>query len=200
MNLNLLRSLPDRQFASGMGEIIKHGLIQDPAYYSWLTEHYQEVMDKQYEALLTMVEGSCRIKRHVVEEDPTEQGIRAWLNFGHTIGHAVEKLKNFTLSHGECVAIGCMAAAYLSEKRGKLTESELKDIRKVLKSYQLPVCTEGLDAEKILSATKHDKKMDAGKIKFVLLSRIGEAYVTKDVTDDEILDAVRYILEDGKDE
>lgn len=200
MNLNLLRSLPDRQFASGMGEIIKHGLIQDTAYYSWLTEHYQEVMDKQYEALLTMVEGSCRIKRHVVEEDPTEQGIRAWLNFGHTIGHAVEKLKNFTLSHGECVAIGCMAAAYLSEKRGKLTESELKDIRKVLKSYQLPVCTEGLDAEKILSATKHDKKMDAGKIKFVLLSRIGEAYVTKDVTDDEILDAVRYILEDGKDE
>lgn len=200
MNLNLLRSLPARQFASGMGEIIKHGLIQDPAYYSWLTEHYQEVMDKQYEALLTMVEGSCRIKRHVVEEDPTEQGIRAWLNFGHTIGHAVEKLKNFTLSHGECVAIGCMAAAYLSEKRGKLTESELKDIRKVLKSYQLPVCTEGLDAEKILSATKHDKKMDAGKIKFVLLSRIGEAYVTKDVTDDEILDAVRYILEDGKDE
>lgn len=64
------------------------------------------------------------------------------------------KLKNFTLSHGECVAIGCMAAAYLSEKRGKLTESELKDIRKVLKSYQLPVCTEGLDAEKILSATE----------------------------------------------
>ena len=70
----------------------------------------------------------------------------------------------------------------------------------MLKSYQLPVCTEGLDAEKILSTTKHDKKMDAGKIKFVLLSRIGEAYVTKDVTDDEILDAVRYILEDGKDE
>ena len=94
MNLNLLRSLPDRQFASGMGEIIKHGLIQDPAYYSWLTAHYQEVMDKQYEALLTMVEGSCRIKRHVVEEDPTEQGIRAWLNFGYdrACSGKVEKL------------------------------------------------------------------------------------------------------------
>ena len=200
MNLNVLKTLPDRQFACGMGEIIKHGLIQDSDYLEKLSTYQREIREKNYAALLWMVAGSCKIKRHVVEEDPTEQGIRAWLNFGHTIGHAVEKLKNFTLSHGECVAIGCMAAAYLSEKRGKLTESELKDIRKVLKSYQLPVCTEGLDAEKILSATKHDKKMDAGKIKFVLLSRIGEAYVTKDVTDDEILDAVRYILEDGKDE
>lgn len=200
MNLNLLKSLPDRQFASGMGEIIKHGLIQDTAYYEWLKEHYQEVMEKKYEALLTMVEGSCRIKRYVVEEDPTEQGIRAWLNFGHTIGHAVEKLKNFTLSHGECVAIGCMASSYLSWKRGNLTEEQVDDIRSVLKSYHLPVSTEGLSAEDVLKATKHDKKMDAGKIKFVLLAREGEAYVTKDVTDDEILDAVHFILEDSRHE
>ena len=71
-----------------------------------------------------MVAGSCKVKRHVVEEDPTEQGIRAWLNFGHTIGHSVEKLKDFTLCHGECVAIGCAAAAWMSWKRGLISEKE----------------------------------------------------------------------------
>ena len=193
MNLNLLRSLPARQFASGMGEIIKHGLIQDPAYYSWLTEHYQEVMEKQYEALLTMVEGSCRIKRHVVEEDPTEQGIRAWLNFGHTIGHSVEKLKDFTLCHGECVAIGCAAAAWMSWKRGMISEKEKEAVEQLLLDYQLPVRVKGLKPEDIVKTTKLDKKMDAGKVKFVLLKKIGEAFVTRDVEDEELLRASRYV-------
>lgn len=193
MNLGTLLTLPERQFSAGMAEIIKHGLIQDEAYYGWLQEHEKEIEDRDYEALRYMVHGSCQIKRHVVEEDPTEQGIRAWLNFGHTAGHAVEKLKNFELYHGECVSIGCVAAAWISWKRGFLTLEEREQIEQVLKSYGLPVRVEGLSAEDVLRTTKLDKKMEAGKIKFVLLNRIGEAFVTKDVEDEELLEAIRYV-------
>ena len=193
MNLNVLRSLPDRQFACGMGEIIKHGLIQDPDYLEKLSTYQKEIRQKDYAALLWMVAGSCKVKRHVVEEDPTEQGIRAWLNFGHTIGHSVEKLKDFALCHGECVAIGCAAAAWMSWKRGLISEQEKEAIEQLLSDYQLPVRVEGLKPEDVVKTTKLDKKMDAGKVKFVLLKKIGEAFVTRDVEDEELLRAAQYV-------
>lgn len=193
MNLNVLKTLPDRQFACGMGEIIKHGLIQDSDYLEKLSTYQREIREKNYAALLWMVAGSCKVKRHVVEEDPTEQGIRAWLNFGHTIGHSVEKLKDFTLCHGECVAIGCAAAAWMSWKRGLISEKEKEAAEKLLLDYQLPVRVKGLKPEDIVKTTKLDKKMDAGKVKFVLLKKIGEAFVTRDVEDEELLRASRYV-------
>ena len=193
MNLNVLKTLPDRQFACGMGEIIKHGLIQDSDYLEKLSTYQREIREKNYAALLWMVAGSCKVKRHVVEEDPTEQGIRAWLNFGHTIGHSVEKLKDFTLCHGECVAIGCAAAAWMSWKRGLISEQEKEAAEQLLLDYQLPVRVKGLKPEDIVKTTKLDKKMDAGKVKFVLLKKIGEAFVTRDVEDEELLRASRYV-------
>ena len=193
MNLNVLKTLPDRQFACGMGEIIKHGLIQDSDYLKKLSIYQREIREKNYAALLWMVAGSCKVKRHVVEEDPTEQGIRAWLNFGHTIGHSVEKLKDFTLCHGECVAIGCAAAAWMSWKRGLISEKEKEAAEQLLLDYQLPVRVKGLKPEDIVKTTKLDKKMDAGKVKFVLLKKIGEAFVTRDVEDEELLRASRYV-------
>ena len=193
MNLNVLKTLPDRQFACGMGEIIKHGLIQDSDYLEKLSTYQREIREKNYAALLWMVAGSCKIKRHVVEEDPTEQGIRAWLNFGHTIGHSVEKLKDFTLCHGECVAIGCAAAAWMSWKRGLISEKEKEAAEQLLLDYQLPVRVKGLKPEDIVKTTKMDKKMDAGKVKFVLLKKIGEAFVTRDVEDEELLRASQYV-------
>ena len=193
MNLNVLKTLPERQFACGMGEIIKHGLIQDSDYLEKLSTYQREIREKNYAALLWMVAGSCKVKRHVVEEDPTEQGIRAWLNFGHTIGHSVEKLKDFTLCHGECVAIGCAAAAWMSWKRGLISEKEKETAEQLLLDYQLPVRVKGLKPEDIVKTTKLDKKMDAGKVKFVLLKKIGEAFVTRDVEDEELLRASRYV-------
>lgn len=200
MNLGTLSSLSERQFSTGMAEIIKHGLIQDREYFEWLTTHYDSIMAREYESLRCMVSGSCQIKRHVVEEDPTEKGIRAWLNFGHTAGHAIEKLKDFKLYHGECVAIGCVAAAWLSWKRGYITEEECAQIQKVFEHYHLPVRVSGLKPEEILHATKLDKKMEAGKIKFVLLKQIGEAFVTKDIEDEELLEAICYVREETKNE
>ncbi len=196
MNLSTLNSLPKRQFASGMAEILKHGLIRNLSYYTWLLEHMEEIWERQYEALLPMVEESCRIKRAVVEKDPTEKGERALLNFGHTVGHAVEKLKDFQLFHGECVSVGAVAAAYISWKREWLTEEEFMEIRDMFVAFDLPVRVSGLASREILEATRRDKKMEAGKIKFILLKTMGEAVTVLDVTDEEMLSAIDYINRD----
>lgn len=194
MNPAVLTTLPERQFASGMGEILKHGLIKNGEYFQWLLENQRAIRSHEMDVLLPMIEESCKIKRAVVEQDPTEQGERALLNFGHTIGHAVEKLKNFSMSHGECVAIGTTAASYLSWKQGLISEKDLVYICEGLKEFGLPVRTDGLSAEEVLKATKSDKKMDAGSIKFVLLRHIGDAFVERTLTDEELLEAIRWIL------
>lgn len=196
MNLSVLKSLPERQFASGMAEILKHGLIKNRDYFQWLLAHRQEILEREPKVLMTMIEESCKVKRAVVEKDPTEQGERALLNFGHTIGHAVEKLKNFKLLHGECVAVGCAAAAYLSWRRGLIDEEVLTQISETFVSFSLPVKADGLDPAQVLRTTKSDKKMDAGSIKFVLLRKLGDAFVDRTVTEDELLDAITWITED----
>ena len=196
MNLSVLQTLPERQFASGMAEILKHGLIKNADYFQWLLDHRQDILERKPKALMQMIEESCKIKRDVVEKAPTEQGERALLNFGHTIGHAVEKLKNFQMYHGECVAAGCAAAAYLSWKRGLIDESELDRICGAFQSFSLPVKVGRIDPAKVLEPTRSDKKMEAGRIKFVLLQRTGCAFVDRTVTEAEMLDAIKWITEE----
>ena len=142
---------------------------------------------------------SLLIKGRVVEEDPEEKGLRRLLNFGHTIGHAIEKLSDFSLFHGECVSIGIMGASFISMKRGLLKESELDEIEKLLSSYDLPVkvpeeINTVLDRDSVLRATKSDKKMAKGRINFVLLDGIGNGFVDSSVTDREILSAIDFCL------
>lgn len=193
MNMEALKTLPDEQFYCGMGEILKHGLIKDAAYYEWVIEHMSEIAQRDNCILKDMVEISCQIKRQVVEADPFERGERALLNFGHTIGHAIEKLKDFQLPHGQCVGLGYVAASYISWKRGLLTNEEFFEIRDMNVGFELPISFAGLSSEEIVKATKHDKKMDSGQIKFVLLKGIGHAYIDKTVTDQELLEAIDYL-------
>lgn len=183
-----LLTLTEEQFACGMGEVIKHGLIMDAGYYEWLQEHREEILARDLSICEQMILISCRIKRDVVEQDPTEQGIRGILNFGHTLGHAIEKLMDFKLLHGQCVALGSIAAAYLSAGRGEITMDEAVQIRNVFEEFGLPVSIKdfGLAKEAVIAATKNDKKMDSGKIKFILLHRIGEAFIDRTVTDEQM--------------
>ena len=194
MSTEVFHSLPDRQFAGGMAEEIKHGLIRDKAYYIWMRENRELILRKSPETLIDLLETGCNIKRVVVENDPKEKGERALLNFGHTIGHAIEKLSDFSLYHGECVSLGIVAASFLSMKKGNLTAEELHDIEDVLASYDLPVRTDGYDRNKILETSKSDKKMIGGKIKFTLLKNIGEAYSDLSLTDEDLLEAIEYVL------
>lgn len=203
MNLSVLKSLSSRIFLSGLGEVTKYAFITDAPFFKWLETHREAVLGMEPEALEYVVYQSCENKRIVVEEDPKEQGRRALLNFGHTLGHAIEKQMDFTLYHGECVALGMAAAIEISRKKGYLTEETARTSVEFIRSFCLPAelgelsrlaCVVGenldqaqnavkkLERETVLKATLNDKKMDAGVIKFILLKDIGTAVIDRSVT------------------
>lgn len=203
----VLKSLQPRDYNSGMGEIIKHGLIRDREYYDWLKDHasilqHPDSHSPADAALHTeMVLRSDRIKQAVVENDPEEKWERAILNFGHTIGHAIEKYAYESLSHGMCVSVGMKAAAWISRERGMISQEDYDDICHTLShTYQLPVSARfvntqlGISAQEILQTTKSDKKMEKGRVKMILLDQIGHAVICHDVSDQEILSAIKEIL------
>lgn len=194
MNISVLKSLSDRLFNSGFGEIIKHGLIKDAAYYEWLRDNISNIKSRNSDALEQMIYVSCNIKREVVEKDPKEKGDRALLNYGHTLGHAIEKLMNFTLYHGECVTLGMIAALRISVNRGYISQKEYEDVLDMFKLYEFPVTVSGINADDVVKVSKSDKKMDAGKIKFILLNSIGNAYIDYDVSDIEMKEALKSVL------
>ncbi len=191
MNMATLQSLNDRQFYSGFAEVMKSALIKDGNFYEWLIDQMYEICERDVETLSEMVERSCIIKKLVVEKDPLEKGDRALLNFGHTIGHAIEKYMNFTMTHGECVALGCVAAAFISWKKNWLSMEEYYEIRDMFVPFYLPISIDNLDIEKVLQLTKSDKKAENGYIKFILLKKVGKALIDKTVTDDEIREALQ---------
>lgn len=193
MNVSVLNSLPGEQFASGFAEVMKHGLIKDADFYMWLIDNMYEIEEKDPETLMSMIKKSCSIKRAVVEKDPTEKGDRALLNFGHTIGHAIEKYKNFTFFHGECVALGCVAAAFISWKRQMLSMEEYYEIRDMFVPFGLPISVTDIDAEKVIELMHSDKKADGNTIKFILLKKVGKAVIDSSVTDDEVREALKEI-------
>ncbi|MDO5293076.1 MAG: 3-dehydroquinate synthase [bacterium] len=194
INTSCLKSLDKRIFVSGIGEVIKYGLINDLEFYEWLKENREDILSYKPDALKQMIYRCCKDKQYVVENDPTEKGMRALLNLGHTIGHAVEKLKNFSLYHGECVSIGMVAAARLSENRGNITAKERNEIEEMLASFTLPISVSDLKVKEVLAATKNDKKMQSGKIKFILLEKVGQSVIDDSVSDEEMEQAIQYII------
>lgn len=197
INTGALGTLPDREFAAGMGEVLKHGLIKDKAYYEWLLEHAPAIRAKEPSILRQMAAESCLIKRAVVEADPMEQGERKLLNFGHTLGHAIEKLKDFELLHGECVALGSLAAMHISALRGYVMPEETERFRGALALFGLPDRVSGLSKEDVIRATKNDKKMKSGVIQFILLKETGQAFVDQTVTDEEMAEGIDAVFAQG---
>lgn len=194
INISTLSTLSERLFNSGMGEIIKHGLIKDSAYYEFLKENTQSIKALDSETLASMIYRSCQIKGNVVENDPTEKGERALLNFGHTLGHAVEKLMNFSLYHGECVGLGMIAASYISYKRGHISLDDYNGIVDMLKKYNFPLTANGIEIKDVLETSKSDKKMENGVVKFILLESVGHAIIDKTVTFDEMTGGLSKII------
>lgn len=194
-NIGALRTLPPEQFSAGMGEVIKHGLIQSRDYYEWLLSHKEAIKAMDVKVLETMVVESNHIKRRVVERDPAEKGDRMLLNFGHTLGHAIEKLKNFELLHGECVALGSIAAMYISAKRGLLSMEEVSRFKEALSWFDIPISVKGLNRDSVIETTTSDKKMDSGVIRFILLKDLGQAFVDRTVTREEMSEALGCIFE-----
>ena len=175
--------------------MIKYGVIKDRAFFSYLKEHVSDIMEHKQDVLAYIIKVSCDTKRKVVENDFKEQGERALLNMGHTLGHAIEKYVYMDRLHGECVSIGMAGAAYISYKKGYITQEVMDAILDLLKAYHLPVSENRIDLDNVIHATYSDKKMEAGRIKFIVVHNIGEAVIDKSVSWVEMKNALVCILD-----
>lgn len=192
--MSVLRSLDERQYASGLGEVMKHALIRDRDYYDFLIREREGILLRDEEILAETVYRSDRIKKEIVEEDPREEGIRRLLNFGHTLGHAIESCSDFQYSHGQCVAFGSLLAERISAALSPEEERELMDW---MEAVGLSVKLRRMDIGEILSSVKKDKKMDGGRIRFILLRRIGEAYIENGLSEERMREALLSLMEEG---
>lgn len=181
IDIETLGTLPARELSAGLAEVIKYGLIRDPEFFGWLEEHMARLMARDSDALAYAIERSCRNKAEVVAADETEQGVRATLNLGHTFGHAIEAGLGYgQWLHGEAVAAGAMMAAELSRARGWLDDSDVERCERIHVAAGLPVRGPDLGVGRYLELMAHDKKVEAGRLRLVLLKRIGEAVVDGD--------------------
>jgi 3-dehydroquinate synthase len=187
-----LATLPARELRSGFAEVIKHGAIRDAEFFGWLEREYKQVLSLQPEAVTRVVRRCCEIKAEVVSADERESGLRAILNFGHTLGHAMEALSDYVgLLHGEAISMGMCCSAWLSVKRAGLSEADAKRIGDLLTASSLPTrLGASFKVEELLATARLDKKARNGKLRFVLLKRLGEAVVSDAVTDADLVEVV----------
>ncbi|KIO50195.1 3-dehydroquinate synthase [Nitrosospira sp. NpAV] len=177
-----LETLPERELRAGIAEVIKYGLIRDPAFLVWIERNMIKLLARDPEVLIEAIHRSCMNKAEVVEADEHESGMRALLNLGHTFGHAIENALGYgTWLHGEAVAAGTVLAAELSRRMDMITQTDVERIRNIYVQAGLPVAAPDLGPEKYLHLMGLDKKVAGGKMRFVLLHRIGEAAVHSDV-------------------
>jgi len=182
MDLDVLKSLPQAEILAGMAEVIKYGVIWDASFFEYLDRKRDKILALDREALSHIIQRSCEIKAEVVSKDEREGGLRAILNLGHTVGHAIETAENYTMRHGEAVAIGMVYASKLAHKTGLCDASVPERVEKLIRSYGLPTNLAALSRKpsvtELMDAMQIDKKAEDGKVKFVLPKKIGEVVVT----------------------
>ena len=187
-----LASLDDRQFATGLAEVVKHAMIRDQDLFAQLERDAAALLRRDATLLETVVACNCRIKAAVVSADEHEGGLRAILNYGHTIGHAIEQSAGYgAYTHGEAVALGLIAEADLARRRGRLDQAAAARQQGLLERFGLPTrLTSPLDTSALVQAMQRDKKVQGGRLRFVLPVAIGRGEIVDDVRDDELRAAI----------
>ena len=184
MDLDVLKTLPKEEFISGMAEVIKYGVIWDHELFDFLEKNREKILALEEGPLGHIISRSCEIKADVVSKDEREGGLRAILNFGHTLGHAIETLSNYSVRHGEAIAIGMVYASRLAERTGLCAPRVTERVTKLLADYGLPTSLAVLDRRpsvtELLDTIQVDKKAEGGKVRFVLPKKIGEVVISKD--------------------
>lgn len=180
-DITTLQTLPPVELTSGLSEVIKYAIIKDKDFFTYLEEHLESIRALDEKSLEYIVAVSARIKTEVVEKDEKDLGLRNILNFGHTLGHAIESVSDFKISHGQAVAMGMMVASGIANEIGVLENTCVVRIRKLLKRAGLMTKVPKLDLNQVLESAMHDKKVTGGKIRFVLPRGIGEVYITDEV-------------------
>ncbi len=196
---SVLRSLPVRELWAGLGEVVKYGLIWDENLFRLLETNLERVIDASDLRLTeTIIENCCRIKAEVVEKDEREGGLRRILNFGHTIGHALEAVTHYELfRHGEAVILGMRVMSWLSNEEGLLSKKDFNRIESLLGKMPIGVACPVMTPKKILGKVRHDKKVADSQLCVILLRRIGQAVIKEGIEEEKILQAISYLL-DGK--
>ena len=193
-----LATLPEREYRSGLAEVIKYGFIYDAGFLNWLEDNLDQLAARDAAALTHAIRRSCEIKAEIVAQDERESGIRAWLNLGHTFGHAVEAGMGYgAWLHGEAVAAGIVVAAALSARLGYISQIDASRVKTLIKRAGLPVTLPKLGGERYLDLMRVDKKADAGTIRYVLLKSLGEAFVEA-VPDAQVLPVIEAHMEQAE--
>ncbi len=189
---DVLATLPRRELCCGLAELIKHGIIAGQELFDFIRKQTDLLLKLDRDVLEEAITRSCEIKASVVARDERESGLRAILNYGHTVGHGIEAATGFArYSHGEAVAIGMVTAAIISEVKGIATPGIADEIASTLVSVELPVVMDrNIDIEQVIAAMSYDKKNIGGKLRFILPRRIGEVVVTEDVTGEDVRSAL----------
>jgi 3-dehydroquinate synthase len=191
-----LDTLPDRELKAGLAEVIKYGLIRDLEFFEWLEANIDRLLARDAEALAFAVERSCRNKADVVAADETEQGERATLNLGHTFGHAIETGLGYGVwLHGEAVAAGSVMAAELSRRLGWLTTDDFARICRLFERAGLPVVGPDMGVARYVELMGHDKKVADGRLRLILLEKIGKARIHSDASHEQIAAAIEACCE-----
>lgn len=188
---DLLQTLPDRELRAGLAEVIKYGLICDPAFFYWIEANIDALLARSPQALSHAIYRSCQIKAQIVARDEREQGERALLNLGHTFGHAIESATGYVdWQHGEAVGTGMLIAAEMSQRLGNIDPAVVGRLRALLQRAGLPVDAPRIGAARAFDYMSVDKKVHAGRVRLVLLAGLGRAVVTSDYPDAALRDTL----------
>jgi len=191
-DLGTLRTLPPRELRAGLAEVIKYGLVADIEFLAWIEAHVERLLALDMDALAFAVRRSCAIKARIVASDEREQGVRALLNLGHTFGHAIENASGYgEWLHGEAVAMGMLQAADMSQRLGHLSAADVMRVRDLLRRAGLPLAAPPIGAARALELMGMDKKVLAGRIRLVLLRKLGDGIVTGDYPADALQQTLR---------
>ena len=187
-----LATLKASEISAGLAEVIKYGLIYDSEFFLWLQKNMQQIVSNDPAAVAHVIQRSCAIKAEIVAQDEKEQSVRALLNFGHTFGHAIEKLTGYgNWTHGDAVAVGMVLAARLSENMSLITPEDVQNIEEILTAANLPISLPNIDPAELLAAMQSDKKVKDRNIQLVLLKNIGEAFLTADYSQEDLANILR---------
>lgn len=187
IDIDLLNSLPEREFNAGLAEVVKYGIIRDRSFFNWLKQQQSLLLRKDSDTLIHAIKTSCQIKSDIVEIDEKESSLRAILNFGHTFGHAVESLTGYRdFLHGEAVSIGMVVAAKVAQSLDHCTANDVAEICDLLTGFNLPIVAPDFSISDYLEAMMHDKKVKSGKLNMVFNRGIGDT-VIEEIASPEIL-------------
>jgi len=193
-DISLLKTLPEREVMCGLSEIIKYSIISSRRFFDFISRNITSLKKLQNKTLKYAIRRCCLIKSKIVSMDEKDtKGVRAILNYGHTIGHAIEAASRYrgAYNHGEAIAIGMVAAANIANKMGMLKSKDLMDIKNVINKAGLPIHVQGLKSSKILEAISHDKKFIHGINRFILPARIGKVWVVENIPQRFVLEAIK---------